>query len=182
MERGWVRPRPALDRRLDGALTHRLTCLVATTGYGKSTALTGWGQAVGAVLHRLGPADRDLPTLAGTVAAALSAKVPGLPADLLTAAAAPLGPDADELSKAAALAGALAEALAQRLRRGWCWCSTASRPSRARPVPCGTWRRWSARRPATCISSRRRGRRCRSPPPGCARTTTCSTSTPATFR
>lgn len=113
-----MRPRPALDRRLDGALTHRLTCLVATTGYGKSTALTGWGQAVGAVLHRLGPADRDLPTLAGTVAAALSAKVPGLPADLLTAAAAPLGPDADELSKAAALAGALAEALAQRLRRG----------------------------------------------------------------
>ncbi|GAA2869414.1 BTAD domain-containing putative transcriptional regulator [Nonomuraea rubra] len=118
MERGWVRPRPALDRRLDGALTHRLTCLVATTGYGKSTALAGWGQAVGAVLHRLGPADRDLPTLAGTVAAALSAKVPGLPADLVTAAAAPLGPDADEPSRAAALASALAEALAARLRRG----------------------------------------------------------------
>ncbi|KAB8196358.1 hypothetical protein FH608_006265 [Nonomuraea phyllanthi] len=118
MERGWVRPRPALDRRLDGALTHRLTSLVATTGYGKSTALAGWSQAVGAVLHRLGPADRDLPTLAGAVAAALSEKVPGLPADLVTAASAPLGPDADELSRASALAGALAEALARRLRRG----------------------------------------------------------------
>ncbi|GAA2208417.1 hypothetical protein GCM10009850_038750 [Nonomuraea monospora] len=118
MERGWVRPRPALDRRLDGALTHRLTCLVATTGYGKSTALAGWGPAVGAVLHRLGPADRDLPTLAGAVAAALSAKMPDLPADLVTAAAAPLGPDADELSKAAALAGALTEALVTRSRRG----------------------------------------------------------------
>ncbi|MFG1709697.1 BTAD domain-containing putative transcriptional regulator [Nonomuraea sp. M3C6] len=117
MERGWVRPRPALDRRLDGALTHRLTSLVAATGYGKSTALAGWSQAVGAVLHRLGPADRDLPTLAGAVAAALSSQVPGLPADLVTAAQAPLGPDADELSRAAALAGALAEALARRLRR-----------------------------------------------------------------
>nr|SBO91173.1 Transcriptional regulator [Nonomuraea gerenzanensis] len=91
---------------------------MATTGYGKSTALAGWGQAVGAVLHLLGPADRDLPTLAGAVAAALSRKVPDLPADLVTAAAAPLGPDADELSKAAALAGALTEALATRLRRG----------------------------------------------------------------
>ncbi|WP_127938050.1 BTAD domain-containing putative transcriptional regulator [Nonomuraea polychroma] len=117
MDRGWVQPRPALDRRLDGALTHRLTTLVATTGYGKSTALAGWGQAVGAVLHRLGPGDRDLPTLAGAVAKALSEAVPGLPADLVTAAQVPLGPDADELSRAAALAGALAEALARRLRR-----------------------------------------------------------------
>jgi ATP/maltotriose-dependent transcriptional regulator MalT/DNA-binding SARP family transcriptional activator len=112
-----VQPRPALDRRLDGALTHRLTTLVATTGYGKSIALAGWSQAVGAVLHRLGPADRDLPTLAGAVAAALSDAVPSLPADLITAAQAPLGPDADELSRAAALAGALAEALSRRLRR-----------------------------------------------------------------
>ncbi|MGP4101776.1 BTAD domain-containing putative transcriptional regulator [Nonomuraea sp. KM90] len=118
MERGWVHPRPALDRRLDGALAHRLTSLVATTGYGKTTALTGWSRAVGGVLHRLGPADRDLPTLAGAVASALSGKVPELPTDLVTAAAAPLGPDADELSRAAALAGALAQALAGRLRRG----------------------------------------------------------------
>ncbi|SEG78039.1 ATP-, maltotriose-and DNA-dependent transcriptional regulator MalT [Nonomuraea solani] len=113
-----MQPRPALDRRLDGALTHRLTSLVATTGYGKSTALAGWSQAVGAVLHRLGPEDRDLPTLAGAVASALSERAPELPADLVTAAGAPLGPDADELTRAAALAGALAEALARRPRRG----------------------------------------------------------------
>ncbi|WP_346109281.1 BTAD domain-containing putative transcriptional regulator [Nonomuraea maheshkhaliensis] len=118
MERGWVRPRPALDRRLDGALVHRLTSLVATTGYGKSTVLAGWSQAVGAVLHRLGSADRDLPTLAATVASAVAAKVPDLPAELVTAAGAPLGPGADEASRAAALAGALAEALSRRLRRG----------------------------------------------------------------
>ncbi|MFC5828706.1 BTAD domain-containing putative transcriptional regulator [Nonomuraea insulae] len=91
---------------------------MATTGYGKSTALDGWSLAVGAVLHRLGPADRDLPTLAGAVAAALSGRVPELPADLVTAAGAPLGPGADESSRAAALAGALAEALAVLLRRG----------------------------------------------------------------
>ncbi|TMR25587.1 hypothetical protein ETD86_00160 [Nonomuraea turkmeniaca] len=118
MDRGWVQPRPALDRRLDGALTHRLTTLVATTGYGKSIALAGWSEAVGAVLHRLGPADRDLPTLAGAVATALSEAVPGLPADLITTARAPLDPNADELSRAAALAGALTEALSRRLRRG----------------------------------------------------------------
>ncbi|HEX4818086.1 MAG TPA: BTAD domain-containing putative transcriptional regulator [Nonomuraea sp.] len=118
MERGWVQPRPALDRRLDGALTHRLTTLVAATGYGKSIALAGWCKAVGGVLHRLGPADRDLPTLAGAVAAALSEAVPDLPADLITTAQAPLGPDADEPARAAALAGALTEALGGRLRRG----------------------------------------------------------------
>ncbi|MFI6174317.1 BTAD domain-containing putative transcriptional regulator [Nonomuraea sp. NPDC051191] len=118
MERGWVQPRPALDRRLDGALTHRLTTLVASTGYGKSIALAGWSHAVGAVLHLLGPADRDLPTLAGSVASALAEAVPGLPPELLAAAGAPLGPGADELSRAAALAGALAEALARRLTRG----------------------------------------------------------------
>ncbi|MEV0194852.1 BTAD domain-containing putative transcriptional regulator [Nonomuraea sp. NPDC050691] len=118
MERGWVQPRPALDRRLDGALTHRLTTLVAATGYGKSLALSGWSKAVGGVLHRLGPADRDLPVLAAALAGALSATVPGLPAELAAAAEAPLGPDADELSRAAALAGALAEALSARLRRG----------------------------------------------------------------
>ncbi|NUW44489.1 BTAD domain-containing putative transcriptional regulator [Nonomuraea rhodomycinica] len=118
MERGWVQPRPALDRRLDGALTHRLTTLVAATGYGKSLALSGWSKAVGGVLHRLGPADRDLPVLAGALAGALSAAVPGLPTELAAAAGAPLGPDADELSRAAALAGALAEALSARLRRG----------------------------------------------------------------
>ncbi|NUW36979.1 winged helix-turn-helix domain-containing protein [Nonomuraea sp. SMC257] len=118
MERGWVQPRPALDRRLDGALTHRLTTLVAATGYGKSLALSGWSEAVGGVLHRLGPADRDLPVLAGALAGALAAAVPGLPAELAAAAGAPLGPDADELSRAAALAGALAEALSARLRRG----------------------------------------------------------------
>lgn len=121
MERGWVHPRPALDRRLDGALTHRLTTLVAATGYGKSLVLEGWAEAVGGVLHRLGPADRHLPHLAGAVAAALSARVPGLPAELVIAADSPRGPDveSDEVSRAAALAGALTEALAQRLGRSF---------------------------------------------------------------
>lgn len=114
-----MHPRPALDRRLDGALTHRLTSLVAATGYGKSIVLDGWTLAVGGVLHRLGAADRHLPHLAGAVAGAVSASVPGLPPELLFAADSPRGPEAesDELARAAALAGALAEALAQRLNR-----------------------------------------------------------------
>ncbi len=112
-----MRPRPALDRRLDGALTHRLTTLVAATGYGKSIALAGWSEAVGGVLHRFGPGDRDLPALSAAVLAGIAARVPDLPAELLAAADAPLGPDADEPARAAALAGALAEALRLRLRR-----------------------------------------------------------------
>ncbi|MFD9944650.1 BTAD domain-containing putative transcriptional regulator [Nonomuraea sp. NPDC059023] len=118
MERGWVRPRPALDRRLDGALTHRLTTLVAATGYGKSIALAGWSQAVGGVLHRFGPGDRELAPFSAAVIAELATRVPDLPAELPAAADAPLGPDADEPARAAALAGALAEALRLRLRRG----------------------------------------------------------------
>ncbi|MFI6324728.1 BTAD domain-containing putative transcriptional regulator [Nonomuraea sp. NPDC050556] len=98
-----------------------MTTLVAATGYGKSIVLEGWTDAVGGVLHRLGPADRHLPYLAGAVASALADRVPGLPAELVIAADSPRGPDveADELSRAAALAGALTEALSQRLGRSF---------------------------------------------------------------
>lgn len=119
MERGWVQPRAALDRRLDGALTHRLTTLVAATGYGKSTVLTHWTEAVGGAIHRLVPRDRDLTRLASGIVAALRLRVPDLPAEIVTAVDAPLGPDArtDQLARAGALAGVLAETLAGLLRR-----------------------------------------------------------------
>lgn len=119
MERRWVQPRAAVDRRLGGALTHRLTTLVAATGYGKSTVLTHWTEAVGGAIHRLVPRDRDLTRLAGGTVAALRLRVPDLPTEIVTAVDAPLGPDArtDQLARAGALAGALAETLAGLLRR-----------------------------------------------------------------
>ncbi|HEU4347730.1 MAG TPA: BTAD domain-containing putative transcriptional regulator [Actinoplanes sp.] len=119
MELGWIRPRPLLDRRLDGALTHRLTTLTAATGYGKSTLLANWAAAVGAAVHRLGPDDRDLTRLAAAVVSALRLRVADLRAETAAAGDAPLGPDArsEELARAAALAGALAETLARHLRR-----------------------------------------------------------------
>ena len=119
MKADGMRPRPVLDRRLDGALTHRLTTLTAATGYGKSTLLGGWAEAVGAALHRLGPDDRDLARLAGAVVSALRLRVPGLHGEITAAVEAPLGPDArsEELVRAGALAGSLAETLARQLRR-----------------------------------------------------------------
>ncbi|MBA2891725.1 BTAD domain-containing putative transcriptional regulator [Nonomuraea soli] len=107
-----------MDRRLDGALTHRLTSVVAATGYGKSILLASWARAVDGVLHTLGPSDREPAVLAGAVTAALVVRVPELPVELRRAMDSPLGPEADETARAAALAGALTEALAARLRSG----------------------------------------------------------------
>lgn len=119
MENGWARPRPALDRRLDGALTHRLTTVVAAAGYGKSTILGQWVRAVGGATHRLGPADRDPNGLADALLAALRSAELDLPPEIVHAVRRPLGPDAnrEELVRAEALAGAVTEALAQQLRR-----------------------------------------------------------------
>ncbi|WP_344100728.1 BTAD domain-containing putative transcriptional regulator [Myceligenerans crystallogenes] len=113
----WSQLRPALDRRLDGALTHRLTTLVAAAGYGKSTVLSAWVRAVGGAAHRIGPGDRDLTTFSGGVIAALRLRVPALPSEIATAVGAPLGPDAvaDESARAGALAGAVSEALGAHL-------------------------------------------------------------------
>jgi DNA-binding SARP family transcriptional activator/ATP/maltotriose-dependent transcriptional regulator MalT len=111
--------RPDLERRLDAALTHRLTTLTAAAGHGKSVLLDRWGAAVGAVQHRLGVDDRELPRLGRHVIGALRLRVPELPRELSTVLAAPLGPAAgsDASARAAGLAGALSEALHGALRR-----------------------------------------------------------------
>jgi hypothetical protein len=118
-EHGWVQLRPDLERRLDGALTHRLTTVVAAAGYGKSTALDAWAPAVNGVVHRLGTDDIDLTRLAAAVVSTLRLRAPDLPAEILTVAEVPLGPDArrDELARAGALAATLAESLSERLTR-----------------------------------------------------------------
>jgi DNA-binding SARP family transcriptional activator len=96
-----------------------LTAVVAATGYGKSTVLASWADAVGGSVYRLGPRDRDLTQLAGGVVAALRLRTPGVSAELAAAVDAPLGPDAasGKPSRGSALAGALCESLSQQLTR-----------------------------------------------------------------
>ncbi|MBE1877299.1 BTAD domain-containing putative transcriptional regulator [Myceligenerans pegani] len=117
VDHNWSQPRPGLDRRLDGALTHRLTTLVAAAGYGKSTVLSAWVRAVGGAAYRIGPADQELTGLSGGVISALRLRAPALPSEIVTAVDAPLGPDAvaGESARASALAGALSEALGAHL-------------------------------------------------------------------
>ena len=114
----WL-PRPTLERHLDGALTHRLTTLVAASGYGKTALLERWAVEVGAVGHRVTAQDDRLVHLVGRVLTALRLRVPELPTGLSDALAAPLGPGTDTSAgeRATALAGSLSEALATTLRR-----------------------------------------------------------------
>ncbi|WP_052667472.1 BTAD domain-containing putative transcriptional regulator [Nitriliruptor alkaliphilus] len=111
--------RPTLERRLDAALTHRLTTLTAAAGYGKSALLDRWGAAVGAVHHRLGPEDGDLVPFARHVVRAIRARVPDLPRELTQALDGPLGPSAptDAAARATGLASLLSESLQGELRR-----------------------------------------------------------------
>lgn len=118
VERRWVQPRPDLERRLDAALTHRLTTVVAADGYGKSTLLEGWITAVDGVFHRFTRRDRDITRLAHGLRAVCRLRVPDLPSDAAKPAGA-LGPKAhvDDTARASAMAGALAEALGTHCER-----------------------------------------------------------------
>src|SRR5262245_11574219 len=111
--------RPRLERRLDGALGRRLTCVVAGPGFGKTTLLTRWAAGTASAWHGLGPGDRTLGGLVRRVTDVLRARVPGLPPELLAAARAARGPDTgtDEAGRAQAYAARMCEALAAALRR-----------------------------------------------------------------
>ncbi len=111
--------RPELERRLDGALTHRLTTITAAAGYGKTALLEQWTASIGGVGHRARAEDRDLALFARHVIGALRLRVPDLPREFTTILAGPLGPAAvsDASTRAAGLAGALGEALHGALRR-----------------------------------------------------------------
>jgi LuxR family transcriptional regulator, maltose regulon positive regulatory protein len=43
--------RPRLERRLDGALARRLTCVIAGPGFGKTTLLTRWAASTTSAWH-----------------------------------------------------------------------------------------------------------------------------------
>jgi DNA-binding SARP family transcriptional activator len=111
--------RPRLERRLDGALGRRLTCVVAGPGFGKTTLLTRWAAGTASAWHGLGPSDRNLGGLVRRVTDVVRARVPGLPPELLAAVRAARGPDTgtDEAGRAQAYAARICEALAAALPR-----------------------------------------------------------------
>jgi DNA-binding SARP family transcriptional activator len=124
--RGPLRPstiaRPALEARLDGALGHRLTCVVAGPGFGKSTLLSRWASTTPLAMsawHGLTERDRMLPAIVRAVTDALRLCVPGLPADLVAAVSGARGPDtgAEASGQAQAYAGRICEAVAERRPR-----------------------------------------------------------------
>ncbi|MGH9233431.1 MAG: hypothetical protein ACRD0R_08870, partial [Acidimicrobiales bacterium] len=109
--------RPRLERRLDGALDRRLTCVVAGAGFGKTTLVSGWAATTPRAMsawHGLTAGDRTLTVVVRAVTDALRLCVPELPADLVAAASGPRGPDTgtDEAGRAQAYAGRICEALA----------------------------------------------------------------------
>lgn len=112
----WL-PRPALERRLDGALAHRLTTLIAPGGAGKSALLNRWAPTVAAVDHALGEDDRTATLLAGRLADVLRLRVPALPSDLSQGLAAPRGPGSDPVEDALAFASHLGAGLQHHLDR-----------------------------------------------------------------
>ncbi|HEX6420344.1 MAG TPA: BTAD domain-containing putative transcriptional regulator [Acidimicrobiales bacterium] len=110
--------RPGLEARLDDALGHRLTCVVAGPGFGKSTLLSRWASTTPLAMsawHGLSERDRVLPVVVRAVTDALRLCVPGLPSDLVTAASGARGPDTggEASEQAQAYAGRICEAVAE---------------------------------------------------------------------
>jgi ATP/maltotriose-dependent transcriptional regulator MalT/DNA-binding SARP family transcriptional activator len=112
-------PRPRLESRLDEALTHRLTAVVAPAGFGKSTLLAEWAETNRCAWYTLTGDDDTFEQLFNGVTAALRLRVPGLQEALTetTAARQVRGPDAEaeEDRRARAHAALLALQLEDRL-------------------------------------------------------------------
>jgi ATP/maltotriose-dependent transcriptional regulator MalT/DNA-binding SARP family transcriptional activator len=112
-------PRPRLESRLDAALAHRLTVLVADAGFGKTTLLASWSAGINAVVHPLTAGDRDLTHLWRRLAEALRLHLTDLPGVLPSSTEAVRGPVSahSDSVRPHAMAELLGHALAQRLTR-----------------------------------------------------------------
>lgn len=112
--------RPRLEAQLDRALGHRLTLVIAETGFGKSTLLRSWCTGINATMHVIAREDRDLSRFCGTMVDALRLRVPDLPRGITVSIdAGERSPEHDEAadSRTDAAAEALGSALAQHLFR-----------------------------------------------------------------
>lgn len=112
--------RPRLEALLDRALGHRLTLVIAETGFGKSTLLRSWCTGINATMHVIAREDRDLSRFSGAVVDALRLRVPDLPRGITVSIdAGERSPENDGAadSRTDAAAEALGSALAQHLFR-----------------------------------------------------------------
>jgi ATP/maltotriose-dependent transcriptional regulator MalT len=106
--------RPLLAERISTVLGRRLTVLVAEAGFGKSTLLTTWWEAVPCAWYTVDQSDRDMQLLARQLSDALRLRVPDLPAELGRVADG-VGPEPEQGARADSLGSRLAEVLHEKL-------------------------------------------------------------------
>jgi ATP/maltotriose-dependent transcriptional regulator MalT/DNA-binding SARP family transcriptional activator len=99
--------RRELEQRLDEAMRHRVTTVVAGPGFGKSTLVAAWAGRVGAAWYTAEQGDRALATFARGLEDALRTRLPGLPGSIALAVAGSVGLGRDESEQAETLAGLL---------------------------------------------------------------------------
>jgi DNA-binding SARP family transcriptional activator/tetratricopeptide (TPR) repeat protein len=111
-------PRPRLEGRLDAALKRRLTTVIASAGFGKSTLVAAWSASHNVAWYGLGNDELGLPDVVRGLVDVLRPRVPGLPAEL-AAAITGSGPDAiqEQAPRARAYAALISQALQERLSR-----------------------------------------------------------------
>jgi ATP/maltotriose-dependent transcriptional regulator MalT/DNA-binding SARP family transcriptional activator len=107
--------RPRLLRELVESQFRRLTIVLADAGYGKSVLLGAWSATVTCAWYTVGPDDASLPVFVFGIAQVFERRLPSLSAELRLVVQTSLGPDGDELDRAAPLAAALCEALEREL-------------------------------------------------------------------
>jgi len=108
--------RPRLTRELEGALSRRLTVVVADAGYGKSVALGAWAAGTTCLWCTLDADNPGLGVLLLAIATQLAATFPRIGTQLRRTARTPLGPHSDESDRAAQVAALLCEGLEQSLQ------------------------------------------------------------------
>ena len=110
-----VMARPALEQLVTTARNRRLTVVVAEAGFGKSTLLASWWEAVPCAWYTADHRDVDLPTLGRQLSDALRLRVPDIPSDMSWLAEGAGGPELEQFLRADALAAQLAEILHAQL-------------------------------------------------------------------
>ncbi len=107
--------RERVTNALKGALSHRLTTVVAGPGFGKTAALAALADEVPTAWYSAGPEDATLATLAGGIRQAVRRVLPQLLSDFPKVAEGSWAQGAEESASAEAFAALLCENLNQHL-------------------------------------------------------------------
>jgi ATP/maltotriose-dependent transcriptional regulator MalT/DNA-binding SARP family transcriptional activator len=107
--------RPRVIESLKGALSHRLTSVVAGPGFGKTVALSALAQEVPTAWYTAGPEDDALPALAGGITDSIRLFLPTLLDEVRSVADSVGAQGTEESASAEALAALLCENLNEHL-------------------------------------------------------------------